>query len=129
MRLILQALSVVKKAIDFHVLILYSASLLNSLRSSYTVLVGCFGSPLCRIISSANSDHVASFRLVSPFLSFSYLITLPELEMYSSSSGIGVIGSRSLKICPQHSHSVLCSVLRQTASVLYLLFIKTLHFI
>ena len=58
---------------DLCILILYPATLLNSLMSSSSFLVASLGLFLYSIVSSENSDNLLLSNLI-PFISFSYLI-------------------------------------------------------
>ena len=82
------SLLVYTNASDFSILILYPATLLNSLISSSNFLIVSLGFSMYSSMSSANSESFTSFLIWIPFTSFSSLIAIARTSRTMLNSSV-----------------------------------------
>ena len=110
------SLLVYKNASDFYVLILYSATLLNSLISSSNFLIQFLGFSMYSIMSSANSASFTSFLIWITCISFtsSFLIWIPFIS-FSSLNAVARTSRTMLNHSGESGHPCLIPDLRGNA--------------
>ena len=117
------SLLVYRNARDFCVLILYPATLLNSLMSSNSFMIASLCFSVYNIMSSVKSDNFTSFPIWILFISLSYLIVIAKTSktMFNNSGESG----RLCLICDLRRNAFSFSPLRIILAVglLYMAFI------